>query len=464
MAVPIERIVNVTVTKTSAAVSRQGFGTPLGVHQVADTIQANRFQTYSSQQELIDAGFATDSSAVEWAGVIKSQNPAPVQFAIGRRVPGTPKTYDVTITAPDVGSWVFNVADAAASYSKDYGVVVTALDTNETIAEKIRTQVEQDEFAIITVPAGPIAVATFKTTAGISGVDYTLTLTPAGAGTGTTVIDDANVNPEALATCLTAINSENAKDWFLFTIDTRTDADLTAAASFASSNRFLKMFVGQTKSDDMRTGTTPNIGDTLGALSYTNVVLMWHGADLSYLDAAMTGVAAAADLDAENGAITWANKQLVGVATSDLQTGDINNVVAQNGNVYVEIASRGVTLDGKSVEGEFADVETTMAWAKARVQEAVFSVIATTPTKIPYEDDGIAALQAASQGVMRAGVKIRHFSGDDPAYPRTRVPTAAEVRANLPADVTSRVLRNVISEAKISGAIHSTVQSVLISV
>lgn len=464
MAVPIERIVQVTVTKTSAAVSRQGFGTPLGVHQVDTLTQASRFRTYTSVQELLDAGFDLNGTAVAWATVIKAQNPAPIQFAIGRRVPGVRKVYTVTITAPEVGGWVLNVADAASGYSMDYGALGDAGSTNESLAEELRSQIEQDEFAIVTVPSGPISIDNFTTTAGLSGVDYILTLTPPGAGMGTTVIDTANTNPEDMATCLAAINDENEKDWFLFNIDSRTDADITDAASFASANRFLKMFVAQTKSDDMRTQTQPNIGDTLGALNYTNVVLMWTQGDLNYLDALMTGIAAAADLDSENGVITWANRQGAGVPASDLPSGDINNITGENGNVYVDIGNRDVVLDGKSVEGEFADVETTLAWTKARVQEAVFAVITTTTTKIPYDDEGIALIQAATLGVLRTGVRNRHFSGDNPDFPRVLVPTAAFVRANLPADFEARVLRNVIGEAKLSGAIHSTIQQVLISV
>lgn len=464
MATNIERIVQVNVTKTSAAISRQGFGTPLGVHQVSDTVQASRYNTYTTVQELLDAGFPTDSTAVAWATNIKGQNPAPVRFAIGRRVPGVAKVYEYETTASDVGTWVWSVTEAASGYAKNYHYIAGATDDLVSITEGLRQQIAQDPEALVTVPGSATGLATVDVTAAISGTDFVLAVTPPGAGTGTTTETTANTDPEDLDTTLPAIEAENSKDWFFFNIDTRTDGDLTKAAAFAWGRRFLKMFVGQTKDPDILTNAAPNIGTVLGDLNYTNVVIMWHGGDAIQCDAAMTGIAAAADLDAENGVITWANQQLGGVPVSDLQPSQIDNIIANNCNAYVEIASLGAVLEGKSVEGEFADVETTFAWAKARTQEAVAQVLLTTPTKVPYDDDGIASIQAATQGVARTGVTARHYSAEDPEFPRTRVPTKAEIRANSPADINNRELRNVVTEAILSGAIHKTLQQINISI
>ena len=140
------------------------------------------------------------------------------------------------------------------------------------------------------------------------------------------------------------------------------------------------------------------------------------------------------------------------MAVEALTDTQINNINSSNGEVYVRIAGRGVTLEGKAVSGEFADVQTTIAWTKARSQEAVFGVLATNPTKVPYDNSGIAAVGSALRGVLEIGVVNRHFTSDDPDLPRVTTPTSLSVPT---ADKNARELNNVRGEALISGAVQN---------
>lgn len=459
----IERIAKATVTKTSANVSRQGFKTLLGTQQVATGVQSERFKTYSSLSEMTDVGFLTTDRAYLWATVAFSQSPSPSNIAIGRRIPGTAQERALIITAVAVGDWTLDLDDGDGV--RQYGASAGASDTEITLAEKFRVQIAQDNDAFVTVPLVATGTATIPITIGIAGETFTAVLTPAGAGTGTTAETVVSIAPEAMATCLAAIETENEKDWFLFTIDTRNDTDILAAAVFAGARHAgvdgsPKLFLAQSKDPTWPTGTAGNIGLQLGAFSYKNVWAGYYASDLDFFDAGMGAIAAAADLDAENGAITWANKQITGVAFSDLTSSEIDIIVGtetvagNNGNVYVEIASRGITLSGKAVSGEFADVETTMAWAKARVQEATFVAIATQPGKLPYTNAGIAVVDSSFLGVLLTGVKNGHFSGDDPTSPSVTGPSVSGVPA---VDKQNRVLRNRRGEAIFAGAIHSTI-------
>ena len=446
----IDRIVTVNVTKTSATISQQGFGTGLGVHQVPVAVQSGRFQTYSNINELVLAGFDTTSSAYLWATAVFSQQPSPTKLAIGRRGEGVKKRIDITITAPEVGTWLLDITDVSTT---QYAYIASGADTNETIAAGLKAQIDQDVNAIVvTDPVGAITVDNFTAVAGLSGVDFSATLTPPGAGTGTAITSTPNTNPEDITVTLTAIDLENSTDWYLFTIDSRSDADITAAAAYAGARSQTRFYIAQTSDPDMPTNTAPNIGTVLGGLSYDNVQLRWCPADLVQKDGAMLGVAAAFDLDAENGAGTWANKELKGIPVSDLQTSEIDNIVANNGDVYVQIAGRGNTLEGKAVSGEFCDIQTTIAWVTARVQEAVFVAIATQPTKLPYTNAGINIASAAFLGVLQTGVFNGHFSGDDETLPRVEAPAASDVSL---ADKSNRILRNLNGFAKFSGAIHT---------
>ena len=462
MAANIERIVDFTVTKTSATVSRQGFGTILGVHQVTAVVQPSRYASYSSLSEMTQAGFLSTDRAYAWASVVFSQTPRPTTVAIGRRIPGVAATENVQITADAVGDWVFDFDDGDST--KSY-TVTSAGGDEVAFAEATRAAIAADATAFVSVPAGPIVVDNFDWTAKIAGTAITLTITEAGAGTSVQTPGVANVAAEDITVALNAIEAEvepvDGQDFYIFNIDTRSDADITAAAAWAAARPFTKFYLGQTNDPDMLTATAPNIGTVLGGLNYENVWLGWKASDDEWFDAGMGSVAAAADLDAENGAITWANKQLVGVAVTELTESQKNNIISSNGEIYVEIAGRGVTLQGMVVSGEFADVQTTLAWTKARSQEAVFAVIATNPTKVPYTNAGIASIGSALLGVLRAGVKIRHFSGDNPDLPSVTTPTSLSVST---ADKNARILRNVIGNAQLAGAIHTVLGDINIEV
>lgn len=455
----ISDVVVVTVTKTTAAIDRAAFGTPMGVFQVDTGIQAGRFQLYGSVLEMTDAGFPVSHEAVKWAGIVKSQNPAPQRFGIGRRGTGTAQVDTVTITAADAGTWSISIDAVVFPY------IASASDTTQTIAQGLRDAVNDGNPSIVDVLVSTVTAGVFTVTARVAGTIFVNGgIVLGGAGTGTFVNTVANVAAEDMATALTAINTANSKNWFIATIESREDADITALNTFIGP--LDKVAVAQSSDADAKAGTPSNIFDTIAALNNTAMNMYWHDDDREYLDGGVAGILGAADLDAAGGVITLHGKQVVGVPADDLTTAEINNIAGDGetnngfgGNVHVEIASRGFIMYGKSAEGEFTDVETTILWTKARVGEAVFGLIATTPTKIPYTNSGINQVVTAVQGVMNTGVTNGHFDGDTP--PTTTAPAIADIPI---ADKNARVLRNVVANARLAGAIHKAFIQVNVTV
>ncbi len=444
----IDKVVVVTVVKTSAGISRQGFGTPMGVFQIPVAQQAGRFATYSTVQELIDVGGALTDTWVRWATIVKAQSPGPQRFAIGRRDPGTAQVDTVTITAPDVGTWSLTIDTIVFSF------IAGAADTNQTIAVGLRAAVDAGDIAVVT--SVPVA-GVFTVTADVAGETFVNGgIILGGAGTGTFINTTPSVPAEAMGTALTAINTANSLDWYLLNIETRNDADITTADTFITPLK--KVFVGQSDDPLARAGTPVNLFDALQALNNERTTLVWHDSDSEYLDAAWVGRAGAADLDSAGGVITMFAKQAIGVPVDTLTSGEITNIAGDGdtndgfgGNVHVDIASRGVFLYGKTTGGDFFDVQTTLDWTFFRVGEAVFGLLATTPTKIPYTNFGITQVQNEVKGVLDTGVTNGHFSGDTP--PAVSVPDISEVST---ADKNARTLRNVIGTAVLAGAVHKT--------
>lgn len=448
----IDNIVNVTVTKTTATVSRAGFGTPIGVFQVPIAIQANRFATYSSVQAMTDAGFGASDRVVQWAGVVFSQDISPDTIAVGRRLEGTAQEDTVTITTADPGSWTLDINGTTYAFlggAGDEQAIAVGLAT------AINDGVPADEPVIASTPIAGV----FTVTAVIPGEAFVNggIIVP-GGGVGTFVNTVANVAAEDMLTALTAISAENSIDWYCLNIETRNDADITAAAAFIASATPAKVAVFQSRDPDVLTATAPNIFTVLGLTQNKKVALIYHDDETEYLDGGWTGRVISADLDAVNGAITWYGKQIVGVPADDLTDGEITNIENVNGNTNTIVGGRSFTQNGVSVEGEFMDVQTTIDWTQARVQEAVFGRIATTPTKIPYTNAGIAIISNETLGVLNNGVGIGHYSGDFP--PTVTAPTSGTVTT---ADKNARILRDVVGSAKLAGAIHETIIQVNIT-
>ena len=446
-------VVVVTVTKTSAAIDRQGFGTPMGVFQVVIGTQANRFATYTTVQEMLDAGFAATDNAVQWATIVKAQNPAPQRFGIGRRTPGTAQVDTVTITTTGIGTWTVTIDAIVFSF------VAVAASTEQQIAVGLANNINASNPSPVSVNASVPVAGVFTVTANVAGEAFVNGgIVVPGAGVGTFVNTVPNAAAEVMATTLAAILAENSVDWYGFSIETRNDVDITAADVFVTP--LDKQFFGQSLDADALAGTPANIFDTIQALNNPRTTLFWHDDEREYLDGGALAIMSAANLDAAGGSITMFGKQVTGVPADNLSSAQVVNIAGDGesndgfgGNVYVPIAGRSVILWGKSSEGEFNDVQWTIDWTFFRVSEEVFGALVTTPTKIPYTNAGIAVVANEVRGVLNTGVTNGHFTNDDPAFPNVSVPLSSEVSTT---DKNTRVLRNVVGNAKLAGAIHKT--------
>ncbi len=448
----IDNIVNVTVTKQSASVTRAGFGTPMGVFQVPVATQANRFALYGSVQEMTDAGFLPADRAVTWATAIFSQDISPNVLAIGRREEGTAQVDDVEVTVADAGTWTIILDGVTYSY------VAGAGDTEQIIAVGLADAINSGVPEAAAVVASVPVLAAFTLTAKVPGEPFSNGgIFPPGSGAATNVPNVPNAAAEDMLTALTAINTENTKDWYGLNIETRNDADITAAAAFLSTLKKVGIF--QSKDPDALTSTPANIFDVIALTQNKRVALVWHDDDNEYLDGAWLGRVLAADLDAENGAITWYGKQIVGVPADDLTDGEITSLESYNGNSNTIIGGRSFTQEGTSAEGEFMDVQTTIDWTEFRTQEAVFGRIATTATKIPGTNAGIGSIVNEVLGVLNSGVGIGHYTSDFP--PTVTAPNSSQ---RTEADRNARILRDVVGQAKLAGAIHSTIIQVNVTV
>src|SRR3990167_2952866 len=136
--------VRITVRRVRSIAGEAGFGTMAALD--AHRLWEDRYRSFGSLQELVDAGVHTTDTLYRLAASYFAQNPAPETLGVGRRdvgdtvyaevdTVGSERTYDLTI-----GGLLLRVTSAPAA-------------TEELIAGKLVTEVNGG-YEIFTVTAG----------------------------------------------------------------------------------------------------------------------------------------------------------------------------------------------------------------------------------------------------------------------------------------------------------------------
>jgi hypothetical protein len=155
-------------------------------------------------------------------------------------------------------------------------------------------------------------------------------------------------------------------------------------------------------------------------------------------------------------------KGLVGI-TPDAGRGVVNPLTSAqvanirlHANTYTLEGGLGTTFPGKVVSGKFTDTVISRHWLRARLQEAGFQVLRGSPTKVPMDAAGAAALEGAFRGVMAVAETARHVQSGWSVF----VPDPATL---TPAQRATRKLPGCKIIAVYRGAIHATELTVYLS-
>lgn len=223
--------------------------------------------------------------------------------------------------------------------------------------------------------------------------------------------------------------------WYGFAVDSRADADLTAACAWALANR--QLYLGQSSDADILSATTPNVFDDQNTLANGRAMGVWHETDAAYAD--LCWLAAFLAKDPDEGPTVAYKRTLVGITPDDLTSTELANVESVNGNAYLTFYGVGATGPGKLFDGAFADTLLTKDWIVARVGEAIAQYLldaANRGERIPFTDDGIAQIEGVLRGEMDRGVTVGHFR---PGSVVTTVPSIADGEVS-DADIIAREL------------------------
>lgn len=159
----------------------------------------------------------------------------------------------------------------------------------------------------------------------------------------------------------------------------------------------------------------------------------------------------------DTGSETAAFKTLSAVYPSELTSTEMKALAEANLDYFITVGNKNITMNGKVVAGEWADVIRFRDWLKNDMQVRVVNLFVARP-KVPYTDSGIGLVQnqmiaSLKSGQDRGGIAEEEFDEDGNSIPgyTTSVPLASSLTAS---EKASRRLTKCKFKARLAGAIH----------
>lgn len=438
-------IVNVTITKSTRVVQLASFSIP-GIFGPSNRF-VDAYRVYNSAAEMLADGFLMSDPEYIEANAAFSQPIKPPEIVVSKFTAAVAQvdTFAVnTLTSGHVYSFTLN--SIVISYTAGGG------DTQQSILSAL--------LAAIATAYPTNSPVTGAVTGSGAGALLTLTSSIAGVGVSYTSVDAqlthvAVTANHSIAQDIAAVQLliPPTSMFYGVIVTSHAAADILQVATYIESQ--LLVYVTATLDAAVLANTAGNIMEVLKAKTFDRTMIMYSaGANTEGPDGAWMGYV----LPTTPGSSNWAMKTLAGVTPDNLTPTQINNIFANNGNVYVQIGGNGTTLEGLASGGDFLDITIFLDWLASTIQSGVIATV-TDPLnlKIPYTNQGISQLEAPIKSSFKQG---QDNGGLAPGW-STFAPNVNDVSA---ADKANRVLNNIGGSGTLAGAINKININVYVTV
>ncbi|MTI62169.1 MAG: DUF3383 domain-containing protein [Firmicutes bacterium] len=231
-------------------------------------------------------------------------------------------------------------------------------------------------------------------------------------------------------------------DWYGLLLASREQADIEAADGWIPAN---KLFIASPVETDWASLSTYDLlSDKTGAFPHTQE---------RHFDAAIMSRMFATD----PGSATWKWKQLSGVENSGYTNADVSSMLSPgegepNMNPVIHEMGIDYTAEGKTVTGEYLDIQRAIDWMDARLTENIFQLL-INEDKISYTNSGISQIVSAMKEIFRVGVN-RGVIAEEDGEPLWNI-DAPQRQDIAQSDRANRNLPDIIFDFTAAGAIHS---------
>lgn len=421
-ALPVSRLINVSVNLTPAGAQAQSLSNLLilGNTEVIDTVE--RYRSYLSITDVAADFSSTDPeylAALLWF----QQTPQPTELWIGRWAKtaskGGLRCAPLTTAQQALSVWTaitsgsFKVTTDAGAATDVTGLNFSAATTLAAVAAIIDTAytggtvawnptLSRFEFKSATTGAAS-QVSVLSTAA--TGVDISALLKGRAADSG--AYSYAGKAAETLVAALQDFDDRYGQRWYAATtaVSGVTNDEHVAAAAFigAATNKHVYAVTTQEAGVLVSTSTT-DLASMLQAVSARRAFVQYSGSSPYAAVSAMARILTT-EYTGNNTVITLMYKQEPGVQAETLSSTQISALEAKNCNVFVAYNNNTAIIEqGKMSDGVFADIVAGTDWLATRIQTALYNLLYTSPTKIPQTDAGMHLLVTTCEAVLLAGV------------------------------------------------------------
>jgi len=493
-ALPISRLVNVSINLSPAPAQMQNISTLLimGDNAVIDVVE--RLRTYASI-DAVAADFGTSAPEYLAALLWFEQSPQPVSLQIGRWAQaasiGKLVCAPLTATQQLLATWTAVVAGA---FDVTIGAAVTAITGLDFSAQtNLNGVAGVIQTALAAAVAGTTCVwnATYSrfeisdggATGALSkisflsapalGTDISGMLGGLVSSSGAYVAD--GIAAETAADAVALMDNKFGQGWYALTLLGAADADHLAVAAFieAANNKHI-YGVSTNAAGTISSIDTASIAYQLSQLKYKRTVVQYSSLNL-YAVCSLLARILTTDYNGNNTVITLMYKQEPGIVAETLTATQVDAIAAKNANVFVAYNnSTAIIQSGVACSGDFLDIITGTDWLALDIQTTLYNLLYTSTTKIPQTDAGNHTLvtgmesvlsQAVINGLLAPGIWEAGGFGALNQYdflPKGFYVYAPLVATQNPADRAARKSVAFQIAAKLAGAIHTV--SVLINV
>ncbi len=341
-----------------------------------------------------------------------------------------------------------DIGGDVTSTAQDVVDAITADDDANDLVTAAVAPIDDDGDAL----AAAFALDNLEDGAEAGAATDTITVTPVTSGTLVNLkswnkfftIQDMTADPGVSDDLDDALAEDG--DWYGVLLDSNSEAEIKSVAAWVEANA--KLFCYSTSDSGCADpAVTTDVASDLKLLGYARTFGIYNANEsLGFSAAAWMARGFAFD----PGKITWAFKNLTGIATDKLTTGQQGALEGKNLNFYTTKYGKAITWDGKLASGEFVDVTHGIDWLDSEMRIQVFATVSGLP-KLPFTIHGLGAIESTIRAVLKAGVRQGLLVDNENLT--VTMPTLAEIDAITKA---ARLVPNIGFTADLAGAIHKT--------
>lgn len=483
---PISRLVRVSVNMTPLAAQAQNLSTLLILGDSAVIPIAERIRTYNTIA-AVAADFGTSVPEYLAALLWFEQSPQPTELKIGRWAKAATKAQLIGATLSNseqaIATWnavtdgSFKISFDGVEVEVDCGtfagetnlngiatVIATALNAAEAGATCV-WNATFERFEITGASTGATATISFLS-APATGTDISNMLGMRSTSSGAFVSNGVDLETPADAVADFDINF--GQTWYgLLMPGITNDEHLDVSAYIEAANNKHVYGITTQEAGVLSSASTTDIAYLMEAVARKRTAVQFSSEN-AYAAASLYGRILTTNYNGNNTVITLMYKQEPGIVAETINETQLGILEGKKCNVFVEYNNdTAIIQPGKMSSGDFIDEICGIDWLAITIQNAVYNLLYTSPTKIPQTDEGnhrilttIEAVcsQAVVNGLLAPGVW--NSNGFGTLKPGDFIAKgfyvyAPAIASQLQADREAR--KSVVFQiaAKLAGAIHT---------